>query len=263
MTGRPANAPDRRAFLALGSSVLLAALLAALLPRRARALGEATRLDIAQIELSKGTIYRPNAWTRLLFEVQQTTSVEVTPRVVRLSPKDPALFDHPISVLTGDGALPELDDEEAARLSRYLQYGGFLLADDTTGVEGGEFDRSFRAFCARIFPTRPLTPLPADHSIYRSFFLIRRPVGRLDRTPWLEGISAGEMTPLVYCRNDLSGALDRADDGRNRFPVVPGGERQRREAVKLGINLLMYALTSDYKKDIVHERQLMLDGRIE
>jgi hypothetical protein len=251
--------PDRRSFLAMSAG----AAFAALVPRKAVALGDASRLDIAEITLSEGTVSRPNAWLRLLYEIQQTTSVEVIPRVVAIAPKDPALFDHPVAVLTGDGRLPDLDDDEAARLARYLQYGGFLFADDTTGVTDSAFDRSFRSFSARIFPTRALTPLPADHSVFRSFFLLRRPVGRVDRVAWLEGISAGEMTPLIYCRNDVSGALDRSDDGRNRFPVVPGGETQRREALKLGINLVMYALTSDYKNDLVHQRQLMLDGRLE
>lgn len=251
----PSPLPSRRAFLAL--------LCAALASRNALALGEATRLDIAEITLGSGVVSRPNAWVRLLYEVQQTTSIEVLPRTVVLEPADPALFDHPIAVLTGSGRLPELDEKATGQLARYLQYGGFLLADDTSGMEDSEFNRSFRDLCARVFPTRPLTPLPSDHSIYRSFFLIKRPVGRVATLPWLEGIQAGEMTPLILCRNDLSGALDRGPDGRNRHPVVPGGELQRREAIKLGINLLMYALTSDYKKDIVHVRRLMLDGRIE
>jgi hypothetical protein len=46
-------------------------------------------------------------------------------------------------------------------------------------------------------------------------------------------------------------------------PCVPGGESQRREAIKLGINLVLYALTSNYKKDQAHVRQLMKEGRLE
>jgi len=231
--------------------------------RRAWALGDASRLDVAEFDLAGGTVTRPDAWIRLLYEVQQTTSVECVPRVVRLSPQDPALFDHPFGVLAGNGDLPALDDGAAASLARYLQYGGFLLVDDTTGVADSAFDRSVRRLCARLFPTRPLGPLPTDHAVYRSFFLVRRPVGRVDVVPWLEGITLGEMTPLIYCRNDLSGALDRGPDGRDRLAVEPGGAAQRREAVKLGINLVVYALTSDYKKDATHVRALLREGRIE
>ncbi|MEM6928683.1 MAG: DUF4159 domain-containing protein, partial [Myxococcota bacterium] len=80
---------------------------------------------------------------------------------------------------------------------------------------------------------------------------------------FLEGVTVGNVTPVIYCRNDLSGALDRRADGRNAFSCVPGGELQRREAIKLGINLLMYSLTANYKKDQAHVRQLMKEGRLE
>ena len=89
------------------------------------------------------------------------------------------------------------------------------------------------------------------------------PLGRLDRYRFLEGVTVGNLTPVIYCRNDLSGALDRGLDGRNTNSCVPGGELQRREAIKLGINLLMYSLTANYKKDQAHVRQLILEGRIE
>lgn len=248
----------RRALL--GRALALAG--AGLLPGSARALGDASRLDLAEIELASGTLIRSRAWERLLYEVQQTTAVETRGQTVQLAPDDPALFDHPLAVLVGDGALPSLSEAAVEQLARFLQYGGFLFVDDASGQERGAFDDGVRALCARLFPTRPLAPLPRDHSLYRAFFLIERPVGRLARTDWLEGVSVGEVTPLVYCRNDLSGALLRGPDGRDALPVLPGGEGQRREAVKLGINLVLYALTSNYKQDITHVRRLMEEGRL-
>lgn len=238
-------------------------LLGLLRPFAALALGDATRLDIAEIRLPSGTVERNRGWVRLLYEVTQTTSVETLPRTVVLDPDDPVLFDHPFAVLTGSDALPDLSEKAREQLVRYLQYGGFLFVDDVSGVKDSAFDASFRRLADRLFPTRPLTVLPSDHSLYRAFFLIRQPLGRLDLLPYLEGVSLGETTPLVYCRNDLSGALERGEDGRDRYTVSPGGEWQRREAVKLGINLVMYALTSNYKKDAAHVRKLMLDGRLE
>lgn len=250
----------RRDLLRLGGASLAALLLGA---GRARALGEASRLDLAEIVLDRGTLSRPRAWVRLLYELVQTTSVEARPRTVSLAPDDPALFEHPVAVLVGNDALPPLDEAALEQLTRYLQYGGFLLVDDASTIGNSAFDKSFRALCRQLLPTRPLAPLSSDHSVYRSFFLIEQPLGRVDRVRWLEGITLGETAPLVYCRNDLSGALDRGPDGRDRYPVVPGGAHQRREAVKLGINLVLYALTSNYKKDVAHVRRLLLDGRLE
>jgi hypothetical protein len=220
-------------------------------------------VDVAELDLGSGTLSRPNGWRRLIYEVIQTTSVECSPTPVRFGPESAELFEHPFAVVVADGPFPELSASGVEQLSRFLAYGGFLFFDDTTGADRGPLDDSFRRLAARLFPTRPLSPLPADHSLYRSFFLLDRPVGRLARHRWLEGVTVGNLTPLVYMRNDLSGALDRMDDGRPRQACVPGGEGQRREAIKLGINLVMYALTANYKRDQAHVRALMLEGRLE
>jgi hypothetical protein len=236
---------------------------AALASMPARALGPGSELDVAEIALPRGTVSRPEAWSRLLFELIQSTSVEAEPRAVQLAPDDPELFRHPFAVLAGDGAFPGLSDAAVQQLGRYLQYGGFLLIDDTTGERDSAFDASVRALVRRLFPTRPLAPLSTDHSVYRSFFLLREAVGRVALHKRLEGVAQGSMHPLVYCRDDLSGALDRRADGANRNACVPDGESQRREAVKLGVNIVMYALTSNYKQDQAHVDQLMREGRLE
>ena len=241
----------------------LAAAAGLLRPGTARALGAGSQFRICELTLERGTTSRPEAWKRLLFEVVQATSVECDPTPVALSPEDPALFAHPFAVLVGTGPLPELSDRAAEQLVRYLSYGGFLLVDDASGSPDGALHRSVRALSSRLFPTRPLAPLPGDHSILRSFFLLDRAVGRTALTGGLEGVTVGPTSPLVYCGDDLSGALDRGADGRDRHPVSPGGEEQRREALKLGVNLVLYALTSNYKHDTAHVLELMREGRLE
>ena len=248
---------SRRALLAALSAA------AAVQPRRARALGAASQVDIAELEIPGASVHRPAAWKRLLFELIQTTSVEANPESVRLSPKDPRLFAHPFTVLVGDRALPALSDDGVEQLRRFVSYGGFLVFDDASGSRDGPFAQSVRALCRQLFPTRPMAPLPGDHSLYRAFFLLDRPVGRVVVSEVLEGVTLGPVTPIVYCPNDLSGALHRGEDGRDRYPVVPGGDRQRREAVKLGVNLVMYSLTSNYKHDQAHVVELMRDGKLE
>jgi hypothetical protein len=247
---------SRRAFL----SQLAAA---AVVGPRAFALGPASQFDIGELTIPGVSVHRPEAWKRLLYEVIQSTSVETQPRVVQFSPEDPELFTHPFTVLAGDGALPQLSAGAIEQLRRYLSYGGFLFIDDTGGTGTGAFADSVRAVCHEVFPTKPLAALPADHAVYRSFFMLRRPVGRTEGNGVLEGITIGPTTPLIFCGADLSGALDRTADGRSRNPVVPGGELQRREAIKLGVNLVLYALTSNYKHDTAHVLELMREGRIE
>jgi hypothetical protein len=253
---------------------LAAATGALALPGPARAFGEASKVDIVELDLGAGTRSRPDAWTRLLSEVRATTSVETRDvfdggGIPRVRPEDPELFEHPFAVCVGDGAFAMPDDDGLEQLARYLAYGGFLLFDDITGSASSGFEKSARRLIRILYPTRPLTPLPRSHSLYRAFFLLDRPVGRVARFDELEGITLGgvriegerridtTITPVMLMRNDLSGALERDRAGRHPHAVVPGGEPQRREAVKLGINLMMYALTANYKKDQVHVKELI------
>jgi hypothetical protein len=240
----------------------LAAGAGALWPRRARAFGDATLVDIAELDLGAGTLSRPNAWKQLLYDMTQSTSVECRPGSVVVAPDDPLLFEHPFAVLVGDGAFAQPSDAAIEQLAQYLAYGGFLFVDDTTGADATGFDAAVRRLCDRLFPTRPLTAIPGDHPVMRSFFLLDTARGRLADHPRMEGVTVGTQCPLMYNRNDISGALDRTDDGRYRNACVPGGESQRREARKVGINLMMYALTADYKNDQAHVKQLMSEHRL-
>lgn len=243
---------------------LLAALVAgASLPLRALAFGTVTQVAVCELDLGSGTASRPLAWKRLLYELQGTTSVETAPSSVQLKPDDRALFDYPFCVLHGDGAFAMPSDAALDQLSRYLAYGGFIVVDDHSGADRSPFVQSATELFRRLFPTRSFSPLPSDHSIFRSFFMLERPVGRVARFSQLDAITVGDFAPVVLHRNDMSGALDRGNDGRPRHACVPDGERQRRESVKLGINLVMYALTANYKRDLAHVRELQKQGRLE
>ena len=57
---------------------------------------------------------------------------------------------------------------------------------------------------------------------------------------------------VLYSANDILGACERDVFGRWAKPVAPGGTRQRELAQRLGVNIVLYALTLDYKQDLVH-----------
>ena len=71
-------------------------------------------------------------------------------------------------------------------------------------------------------------------------------------SPVLEGLVHDRRTAIVYSHNDLGGAWSREDVGTWTFECYPGGEPQRDMALRLGVNLVMYALCLDYKTDQVH-----------
>ena len=63
----------------------------------------------------------------------------------------------------------------------------------------------------------------------------------------MDGVSS-----ILITSNDLASAWAIDDVGRHIYPVVPGGERQREYAFRVGINIIMYVLTGNYKADLVH-----------
>ena len=222
----------------------------------AQALGEAP-VGAARLEIPGLDDPRRGALKAVLMEVGENSSVEPLLEVPSVSPGSEELFDWPFVALIGNTGFEPLSEESVSNLRLYLREGGFLFIDDATGVRDSEFDASVRRDLARILPGAKLARVGREHAIYRSFFLMRGAVGRIMVRPYLEGLWVGDITPVLYSSNDLSGAWLKGDDGRYSLEVIPGGESQRKEARKLGINLVLFGLTSNYKRDAVHVRTLL------
>lgn len=238
----------RRRFL----GALAAGAAAAALPWRARAATASSPVAIGQIRHGGRWDPRPGALRRLGWELARRTSIETTPDPVPVRLDAPGLHRHPLLVLSGDGPLPPLSDPERAALRRHLQYGGFLLVDSADGSDGAGFDASARAELARLLPSAPLKPVPQQHVLYKAFYLVDHQGGRVLVKPWLEAQSLDGRLAVVYSQNDLGGAWARSELGDWEHPCTPGGEPQREQAFRLGVNLAMYALCTDYKDDAVH-----------
>ena len=238
----------RRTFLqmgALGAGSLV-------LPRDARAMGDASRVAIGQIEHGGRWNPRPSALRRLSWELAQRTSIDSAPDGVPVRLSGPAVHLHPFLYLAGDGALPPFAEAEVAALRRHLQYGGFLLVDAADASDGAGFDASVRQELQRVLPSSPLGRVPREHVLYKSFYLLDHQGGRTLTRPWLEGQVIGGRLAVVYSQNDLGGAWARGTLGEWEYDCTPGGEPQRETAIRLGVNLAMYALCTDYKDDAVH-----------
>ncbi len=188
----------------------------------------------------------------IIEELELRTSVDAgrVRRVIELS--DPDLFFCPFLYMAGRYAFEPFTQEEREILRRLLSYGAFLFAEDTVGAKGFGFDQAFRMEMEQVMPNHELKRLPPDHSVYQSFYLINTIGGRQNVSPFLEGITIDNWTPVIYSQNDLSGAWSRDQFGKWVNVCVPGGELQRKAAFKTGINIIVYALTSDYKKDVIH-----------
>jgi hypothetical protein len=194
----------------------------------------------------------PTAAIRLTEEIVKRTSVVASTTRKNLSILSPDLFSYPMIYITGHYDFQPFSQEETQRLRQYLDYGGFLLADDCLGHPGYDFDKAIRRELARLYPEKSLKRLHRDHSVFRSFYLIKTLGGRRIVSPYLEGIDIGDRTAVLYCQNDIGCAWERDEAGRWVHPCLPGGERQRRLAFQLGVNIVLYALSQDYKQDRIH-----------
>ena len=141
------------------------------------------------------------------------------------------------------------------RLNGYLANGGTILFDtrDEGGTAGGSW---LLRRLAHELNVPPLVPVPPDHVLTKAFYLMQEFPGRwAGGTIWVEqpdsrvndGVSA-----VIVGSNDWAGAWAIDDAGRPMNAIVPGGELQREMAYRFGVNLVMYALTGNYKADQVH-----------
>jgi hypothetical protein len=188
----------------------------------------------------------------IIEEMELRTSIDGIKERRIITVADPDLFFCPFLYMAGKYEFDPFTPSEREVLRRFLTYGGFLFAEDTLGAKGFGFDRAFREEMKEIFPKFELKKLSVDHSVYQSFYLIGSFGGRQRVNPYLEGVTIEHWTPVIYSQNDLSGAWARDKFGKWVNDCTPGGEAQRASAFKLGINIIVYSLTSDYKKDLVH-----------
>ena len=162
---------------------------------------------------------------------------------------------------------PDLATGAVERVEAYLAQGGMILFDtrDAAGLlpgqEGGGPGERRLAELLRDIDLPPLMPLPADHVLTRSFYLLQDFPGRWAGQPiWVDqappGINDG-VSGVIVGANEWVGAWAEDDIGEPLYPVVPGGEAQREMARRFGVNLAMYALTGNYKTDQVHVPALL------
>jgi hypothetical protein len=237
----------------------LAVLLGVLMPRPARAFGEEGAFNprVLLTGTARWEGVRTTAPARWSSELIARTSApaRLAPGTVRAD--EPALLAEPFALWGGEADVPPLTDREVSGLRRFIALGGILLVDDFA-PETGAFGRAARRELARVVPEGSPIPIGAeDHVVFKSFYLLRRAVGRVEGPPKLEAIVRGGVAQVIFTSHDLMGALAQAPGGVYSLVVTPGGDAQRHRAVRLAVNLAMYVLCSNYKDDQVHAPFLM------
>ncbi len=163
-----------------------------------------------------------------------------------------------------------------AKLNAYLKNGGTILFDtrDNQQSFGATVSddlitpqtRALRRILGQL-DIPPLEVVPAEHVLTKAFYLLQSFPGRWSggqlwveaRTGARDGTDdasrlrdADGVSAIIIGSNDYASAWAVDATRRTMFPVVPGGPRQREFAYRTGVNMVMYALTGNYKADQVH-----------
>jgi len=208
---------------------------------------------------------------------QRTTIEPANPIAINLERDELAFFPFLYWPIVASQPLPS--PEAYAKLNRYLRGGGMIMFDTRDGDVAG-FGTGTTAEGRKLqqlalgLDIPPLEPIPEDHVLTRSFYLLQDFPGRhVGRPVWVEAAPADAeraegmpfrnlndgVTPVIIGGNDWAAAWAVESGGTYMFRVGRGytGERQREIAFRFGVNLLMHVLTGNYKSDQVHVPALL------
>ncbi len=171
--------------------------------------------------------------------------------------------------------LPEaepLSEQTLAKIDAYMKQGGMIIFDtrdqDQNPFQMPGMDTPRSAGLSNLIgrlDIPQLEPVPDDHVLTKAFYLLDNFPGRWDGGAlWVEArsddggdgtrraLKADGVSSIIITANDFAAAWALDENSRPMLPVVPGGEVQREMSFRVGINIVMYALTGNYKADQVH-----------
>ncbi|MBN9237559.1 MULTISPECIES: DUF4159 domain-containing protein [Phyllobacteriaceae] len=195
------------------------------------------------------------------------------PTGVNIESDDLAFY--PLIYWPVDANVPVPSQSAIARIDEYMKNGGTVLFD-TRDQFAATLDASASPATQRLrdilgtLNVPPLEPVPSDHVLTKSFYILNEFPGRYAGSPlWVEAsleasnpgnrpVRTGDgVTPIMITSNDFAGAWAEDENGNPLFPTVPSDPMQRIYAFRAGVNIIMYMLTGNYKSDQVHVPDLL------
>ncbi|MDE1152330.1 MAG: DUF4159 domain-containing protein [Micavibrio sp.] len=201
-----------------------------------------------------------NGLTDLMRVVNSRTTIKIK-GVRAVNPGMEQLYYYPFIYWPMSAYQADLPVTAARNIQSYLAQGGMILFDtrdqqfagpsgDVNGATIGT--KKLRELTDKI-SIPELMPVEQGNILTKSFYLLDDFPGLYDGSKvWVEkepSPSHDGVTSVIIGGNDWAGAWSQAD--RGRF-TISGGEQQREMAYRFGVNMLMVALTGNYKSDQIH-----------
>jgi hypothetical protein len=199
-------------------------------------------LTIARVQYYGGDYYTdPTCLPNLAAFATQQTGTPWHALDGSVSLLDPNLNRYPVLYLTGHGDI-QFKGGEIEALRSYLENGGFLLVNDNGPARSGNsIDEAFRREIARVLPDQPIVELPNTHPVFNTLFSFPKGIPQIHRhdeeqPPRAFAIFIGDRMAVFYDWNSDIG------NGWEDPQVHKDPEEKRQEALKMGTNILVYAM---------------------
>ena len=194
-----------------------------------------------------------------LIMANRTSAILGAPQAIDIE-NDPIVF-YPLLYwpVTADAHVP--GPAALERISAYMKNGGtifFDLRDNSANPSSGPTGEALRRIIGKL-DVPPLETVPEGHALTKSFYLMKDFPGRYEGAPlWVEAqddpAASGfdNVSGIIIGANDYAAAWALDNEGRPLYAVIPGSDQQQEKALRMGVNLVMYVLTGNYKTDQVH-----------
>ena len=194
--------------------------------------------QIALLKYSGGGDWyaNPTSLPNLIKFCNQNINTTIKNKPATVEPGSPDLFSYPYIHATGHGNIL-FNDSEILNLRNYMLSGGFIHFDDNYGL-----DEYLRREIKKIFPNSNLVEIPASHPIFQKPYSFPAGIPKIHehdgkRPQGMALIYQGRVVCFYTFESDLGNGWE--DSGT----YAGDSEESRQRALKMGSNLIQYALT--------------------
>lgn len=177
----------------------------------------------------------PSSLSNLIRYTNQQVPITINGRYEDVSLGSQEIHSYPFLFLTGHGTITA-NNSEVRNLRSYLDNGGFLYVDDDYGL-----DEHIRKLLKDVYPDEELIELPFNHPIYNQVFEFRNGLPKIhehdNQSPKGFGLFRNGKLVVYYTYESNLGDGWADPEVHNNSPDV------RDRALKMGVNILVYALT--------------------
>lgn len=193
--------------------------------------------EIARVQYRGGGDWYndPSSLSNLISYVNRQVPISINADYNDVALGSSDIHNYPFLFLTGHGTITA-NNSEIGNLRSYLENGGFLYVDDDYGL-----DEHIRDLMIRVFPDEEFIELPFNHPIYSQVFHFENGLPKIhehdNKAPRGYGLfHEGQMVMFYTYESNLG-------DGWADAEVHNNPQEKREDALKMGVNILVAALT--------------------